>query len=44
MLTFLPNYFTVLGYAVVQWVEELRYETEGRGFDSRWSHWDFPVT
>ena len=24
------------GYAVAQLVEELRYKSEGRGFDSRW--------
>jgi hypothetical protein len=22
----------------------LRYKPEGRGFDSRWSHWDFSLT
>jgi hypothetical protein len=32
------------GYAVAQLVEALRYKPEGRGFDSRWSHWNFPVT
>ena len=32
------------GYAVVQLVEALRYKSEGRGFDSRWSHWSFSVT
>jgi hypothetical protein len=25
-----------LGYAVVQFVEALRYKLEGRGFDFRW--------
>jgi hypothetical protein len=25
-------------------VEALRYKTEGRGFDSRWSHWNFSLT
>jgi hypothetical protein len=29
------------GYAVAQLVEALRYKPEGRGFDSRWSHWNF---
>jgi hypothetical protein len=24
-----------------QLVEELRYKPEGRGFDSRWDHWNF---
>jgi hypothetical protein len=25
-------------------VEAMRYKPEGRGFDSRWSHWNFSVT
>ena len=29
--------------AVAQLVEALRYESEGRGFDSRWSHCNFSV-
>ena len=29
------------GYAVVQFVEALRYQTEGRGFDSLCCHWNF---
>jgi hypothetical protein len=32
------------GYAVAQLVEALRYKSEGRGFDSRWSHWNFSLT
>jgi hypothetical protein len=32
------------GYAVAQLVETLYYKPEGRGFDSRWSHWNFSVT
>ena len=32
----------------VQWrhavVKALRYKSEGRGFDSRWYHWNFPLT
>jgi len=28
-------------YAVTQLVEALCYKPECRGFDSRWSHWDF---
>jgi hypothetical protein len=32
------------GYAVAQLVKALRYKPEGRGFDSRWSHWNFSVT
>jgi len=26
---------------VAQLVEELPYKPEGRGFDSRWCHWNF---
>jgi hypothetical protein len=29
------------GHAVAQLVEALRYKPEGRGFDSRWFHWNF---
>jgi hypothetical protein len=25
-------------------VEALRYKQEGCGFDSRWCHWNFPLT
>jgi hypothetical protein len=32
------------GHAVAQLVETLRYKPEGRGFDSRWGHWDFSLT
>ena len=32
-----------LGHAVAQLVEALRYKTEGRGFDSRWCHWNFAL-
>jgi len=32
------------GNAVAQLVEELRYKPEGRGFDSRWCHWNFSLT
>jgi hypothetical protein len=38
------QYFLKEGYAVAQLVEALRYKPECRGFDSRWSHWDFSVT
>jgi hypothetical protein len=34
----------MLGYAVAQLVESLRYKPEDRGFDSQWSHWNFSVT
>jgi hypothetical protein len=30
-----------MGYAVMQLVEALRYKPEGRGFVSRWCHWNF---
>jgi hypothetical protein len=30
--------------AVAQLVEALRYKSEGRGFDSRWYQWNFPLT
>ena len=29
---------------MVQLVEALRYKPEGRGFDSRWCHWNFSLT
>ena len=32
------------GHAVAQLVEALRYKSEGRGFDSRWRHWNFSLT
>jgi hypothetical protein len=31
-------------YAVAQLVGSLRYRPEGRGFDSRWCHWNFSLT
>ena len=36
--------YYVLGYAVAQLVEALRYKSEGRGFDSRWGHCNFSFT
>ena len=30
--------------AVAQLVEALPYKPEGRGFDSRWCHWNFSLT
>jgi hypothetical protein len=33
-----------LGHAVAQLIESLRYKPEGRGFDSRWCHWNFSLT
>jgi hypothetical protein len=32
------------GYAVALLVEAPRYKSEGRGFDSRWCHWNFSLT
>ena len=32
------------GNTVAQLVEALRYKSEGRGFDSRWCHWNFSLT
>jgi hypothetical protein len=29
---------------VAHLVEALHYEPEGRGFDSRWCHWNFSLT
>jgi hypothetical protein len=31
------------GEVLVQLVEALRYKSEGRGFDSRWCHWNFSL-
>ena len=31
------------GNAVAQLVEALRYKSIGRGFDSRWCHWNFSL-
>jgi hypothetical protein len=33
-----------MGHAVAQMVEALRYQPEGRGFDSQWCHWNFSLT
>ena len=32
------------GHGVAQLVEALRYKLEGRGFGSRWCHWNFSLT
>jgi hypothetical protein len=40
----IPREYLKLGHAVAQLVEELLYKPEGRGFDSRWCHWNFSVT
>jgi len=31
------------GHPVVQLVEAMRFKPEGRGFDSLWCHWNFPL-
>jgi len=36
--------FKSLGYAGALLVEALRSKPEGRGFHSRWSHWDVSLT
>ena len=38
------GYRSCSGHAVAQLVEALRYKPEGRGFDSRWCHWNFSLT
>ena len=35
------NMYWVVGHAVAQLVEALRYKSEGRGFDSRWCQWSY---
>jgi len=37
-------YYFSAGHAVAQLVEALRHKSEGRGFDSRWCHWNFSLT
>jgi len=34
----------ILEHTVAQLVEALRYKPNGRGFDSRWCHWNFSLT
>jgi hypothetical protein len=31
----------ILGHALAQLIEALRYEPKDRGFDSRWRYWNF---
>ena len=33
-----------VGYTVAHLIEALGYKPEGRGFDSRWCHWNFSLT
>jgi hypothetical protein len=42
--TFKHVYKQIMEHAVAQSVETLRYRSEGRGFDSRWCHWNFSLT
>jgi hypothetical protein len=35
------GYVNIVSYAAAHLVEALRYKSEGRGFDSRWCHWNF---
>jgi hypothetical protein len=45
LLYYLSRYHSVWGTLLVaQLVEALCYKLEGRGFDSRWCHWDFSLT
>jgi hypothetical protein len=32
-----------IAFGVAQLVEALRYKAQGRGFDSRWRHWNFSL-
>ena len=32
------------GHALAQLVEALRYQSEGRRFESQWCHWNFSLT
>jgi len=41
---FLDLTYFMMWYEVAQLVEALRYQPEGRGFDSRWCRWDFSLT
>jgi hypothetical protein len=38
--SFYQVHFRVVGRAVAQLVEALRYKPERRGFDSQWCHWN----
>ena len=43
-LVYLITLYDRMGHAVAQLVEALRYNSEGRGFDSRWCHCNFSLT
>ena len=34
----------IVGHAVAQLVEALRYKPEGRGFDTQWCQWNLSLT
>jgi len=45
VINFKHRLFQYMGTLLVaQLVEALRYNPEGRGFDSRWCHWNFSLT
>ena len=44
LLSEISRLLTTGGHAVAHLVEALRYKPEGRGFDSRWCHWNFSLT
>ena len=44
LLTLCNKAFGGGGHAVAKLVEVLRYKSDGRGFDSRWCHWNFSLT
>jgi len=41
---FIKRYIVKKEHAVAQLVKALHYKPEGRGFDSRWCHWNFSLT
>jgi hypothetical protein len=36
--------YNAISHVVAQLLEVLHYKSEGRGFDSRWYHWNFSLT
>jgi hypothetical protein len=44
MFIFILEVYILMGQAVAQLVEALRYNPERRGFDPRWCHWNLPLT
>jgi hypothetical protein len=43
-ILYLWEMMVLVGHEVAQVVEALSYKPEGRGFDSRWFHWNFSLT